>query len=64
MPCNASATIARNTAEPIGPGRNRREEEITVLGGWSGDHYGVPDRSALDAIRLLGRPEGIILDPV
>ena len=64
MPCNASAKIARNTAGLIGPGRNLREEEITVLGGWAGDYYGVPDRSTLDAIRLLGCLEGINLDPV
>ena len=32
--------------------------------GWAGDYYGIPDQSTLDAIRLLGRLEGIILDPV
>jgi 1-aminocyclopropane-1-carboxylate deaminase/D-cysteine desulfhydrase-like pyridoxal-dependent ACC family enzyme len=36
------AKIARNTAELIGLGRELREEEITVLGGWAGDYYGVP----------------------
>jgi 1-aminocyclopropane-1-carboxylate deaminase len=56
--------IARNTAELIGLGRDLREEEITVLGGWAGDYYGVPDESTLDAIRLLGRLEGVIADPV
>ncbi len=57
------AKIARHTAELIGLGRDLREEEITVLGGWAGDYYGVPDQSTLDAIRLLGRLQGIILDP-
>jgi 1-aminocyclopropane-1-carboxylate deaminase len=56
--------IARNTAELIGLGRDLREEEITVLGGWAGEYYGVPDQPTLDAIRLVGRLEGIILDPV
>ena len=56
--------IARNTAELIGLGRALREEEITVLAGWAGDYYGVPDQSTLDAIRLIGRLEGIIVDPV
>ena len=61
----ASVTkIARNTAELIGLGRELRDDEITVLGGWAGDLYGVPDQSTLEAIRLLGRLEGIILDPV
>ena len=39
-----SAKMACNTAELIGLGRDMREEEITVLGGWAGDSYGVPDR--------------------
>jgi 1-aminocyclopropane-1-carboxylate deaminase len=56
--------IARNTAELIGLGRELRAEEITVLGGWAGEYYGVPDGATLDAIRLVGRLEGVILDPV
>jgi 1-aminocyclopropane-1-carboxylate deaminase len=56
--------IARNTAELIGLGRDLRGAEITVLSGWAGDYYGVPDQSTLDAIRLLGRLEGVIADPV
>ena len=56
--------IARNTAELIGLGRDLRDEEITVLEGWAGDYYGIPVASTLDAIRLTGRLEGVILDPV
>lgn len=56
--------IARATAELIGLGRELREEEITVLEGWAGDRYGIPVASTLDAIRLTGRLEGVILDPV
>ena len=56
--------IARNTAELIGLGRDLRDDEITVLPGWAGDYYGVPVRSTLDAIRLSGRLEGMIIDPV
>jgi 1-aminocyclopropane-1-carboxylate deaminase len=58
------ARIARNTAELIGLGRELRDEEITVLEGWAGDVYGVPVQSTLDAIRLTGQLEGVILDPV
>ncbi|WP_433869145.1 1-aminocyclopropane-1-carboxylate deaminase [Saccharopolyspora sp. CA-218241] len=58
------AKIARNTAELIGLGRALRDEEITVLDGWAGDRYGIPVRSTLDAIRLTGQLEGMILDPV
>jgi 1-aminocyclopropane-1-carboxylate deaminase len=56
--------IARNTADLIGLGRDLREEEITVLEGWAGDHYGIPVASTLNAIRLTGSLEGVILDPV
>jgi 1-aminocyclopropane-1-carboxylate deaminase len=56
--------IARNTAELIGLGRDLRDDEVTVLEGWAGDYYGIPVRSTLDAIRLSGRLEGMIIDPV
>ncbi|KRD19288.1 1-aminocyclopropane-1-carboxylate deaminase [Mycobacterium sp. Root265] len=56
--------IARNTAELIGLGRDLRDDEITVLGGWAGDLYGIPVQSTIDAITLTGRLEGVILDPV
>jgi len=56
--------IARNTAELIGLGRDLRDDEITVLPGWAGDFYGIPVQSTLDAIRLTGGLEGMIIDPV
>jgi 1-aminocyclopropane-1-carboxylate deaminase len=58
------ARIARNTAELIGLGRDLSDDEIVVLEGWAGDRYGIPVQSTLDAIRLTGRCEGMILDPV
>ncbi|MFB9677802.1 1-aminocyclopropane-1-carboxylate deaminase [Streptosporangium vulgare] len=58
------ARIARATAELIGVGRPLRDDEITVLAGWAGDLYGIPVRSTLDAIRLTGELEGVIIDPV
>ncbi|MDO8307050.1 MAG: 1-aminocyclopropane-1-carboxylate deaminase [Actinomycetota bacterium] len=58
------ARIARNTAELIGLGRDLRDDEITVLEGWAGDYYGIPVQSTLDAIRLSGSLEGMIIDPV
>jgi 1-aminocyclopropane-1-carboxylate deaminase len=56
--------IARATAELIGVGRDLRADEITVLEGWAGDVYGIPVQSTLDAIRLTGQLEGVIIDPV
>jgi 1-aminocyclopropane-1-carboxylate deaminase len=58
------ARIARSTAELIGVERALRDDEITVLEGWAGDLYGIPVESTLEAIRLTGRLEGVILDPV
>ncbi|TCC29266.1 1-aminocyclopropane-1-carboxylate deaminase [Kribbella sindirgiensis] len=56
--------IARATAELIGLRRDLRADEITVLEGWAGDEYGIPVQSTLDAIRLTGQLEGMIIDPV
>ncbi|MEV7426637.1 MULTISPECIES: 1-aminocyclopropane-1-carboxylate deaminase [unclassified Streptomyces] len=56
--------IARHTAALIGLGRELRDDEITVLEGWAGDLYGVPVESTLEAIRLTGSLEGMIIDPV
>jgi len=56
--------IARSTAELIDLGRDLKDDEITVLEGWAGDHYGIPVQSTLDAIRLTGSLEGMIIDPV
>lgn len=58
------ARIARNTAELIDLGRDLRDDEITVLEGWAGDLYGIPVQSTIDAIRLTGRLEGMIIDTV
>ncbi len=56
--------IARRTAELIGLGRDLRDDEITVLEGWAGESYGIPVASTLDAIRLTGSLEGMIIDTV
>jgi 1-aminocyclopropane-1-carboxylate deaminase len=56
--------IARSTAELIGVRRDLRDDDITVLDGWAGDLYGIPVDSTVEAIRLTGRLEGVILDPV
>ena len=58
------ARIARHTAELIELGRDLRDDEITVLEGWAGDLYGIPVKSTIEAIRLCGRLEGMIIDPV
>ena len=58
------ARIARHTAKLIGLGRELRDEEIDVREGWAGDLYGIPVESTMEAIRLSGSLEGMIIDPV
>ena len=58
------ARIARNTAELIGVGRELRDDEIVLDERYHAGIYGIPDEQTLDAIRLAGRLEGMITDPV
>ena len=58
------ARIARHTADLIGLGRDLRDDEIVVLEGCAGDLYVIPVQSTMDAIRLSGSLEGMIIDPV
>jgi 1-aminocyclopropane-1-carboxylate deaminase len=58
------ARIARNTADLIGLGRDLRDDELTVLEGWAGERYGIPVESTVEAIKLSGRLEAMIIDPV
>src|SRR5436190_11120524 len=56
--------IARNTAALIGLGRELRDDEIVLDERYHAGTYGIPDESTLEAIRLAGRLEGMITDPV
>ena len=58
------ARIARRTAQAIGLRRDLADDEIILLDGWHAGTYGIPDQKTLDAIRLCGRLEGILTDPV
>ena len=56
--------IATDTADRIGLGRPLRDDEITVVDGYAGPAYGVPDQITVDAIHLAARTEGMLTDPV
>jgi 1-aminocyclopropane-1-carboxylate deaminase len=56
--------IASRTAEAIELGRPLRDEEVVLLDRWHDGIYGVASDHTIEAIRLLGRTEGIITDPV
>ena len=42
--------IASDTAERIGLGRPLRDDEITILPGYEGPAYGIPDEGTIEAI--------------
>jgi 1-aminocyclopropane-1-carboxylate deaminase len=58
------ARIARRTAELIEVGRELRDDEIVLDDRYHAGTYGIPDERTLEAIRLAGRLEGMITDPV
>ena len=58
------ARIARATAEAIAVGRELRDDEILLDDRYHAGTYGIPDEQTLAAIRLAGRLEGMITDPV
>jgi 1-aminocyclopropane-1-carboxylate deaminase len=56
--------IAQQTAAAIAVGRPLEDEEITVVPGYEGPAYGVPDATTVEAIHLAARTEGMLTDPV
>ena len=56
--------IARFTAEAVGVDRDLRADEITVMDGYAGPAYGIPDEPTIEAIQLAARTEGMLTDPV
>jgi 1-aminocyclopropane-1-carboxylate deaminase len=58
------ARIARQTAALIEVGRDLRDDEIVLDDRYHAGTYGIPDETTVEAIRLAGRLEGMITDPV
>jgi 1-aminocyclopropane-1-carboxylate deaminase len=56
--------IAQATAAAIGVERELRADEITIVNGYAGPLYGVPDERTIEAIQLAARTEGMLTDPV
>ena len=56
--------IARQTASAIGLDRDLRDDEVTLIDGYAGPLYGVPDEATIEAIQLAARTEGMLTDPV
>jgi 1-aminocyclopropane-1-carboxylate deaminase len=61
---DAVERIARATAEKIGLPREITAEDVEVVDGYAHPRYGIPNEETIAAIRLSGRLEGMIVDPV
>jgi len=56
--------LACTTAEKLGAAGAVSREDVTANSDYVGEGYGIPAPSTLEAIDLLARLEGILLDPV
>jgi 1-aminocyclopropane-1-carboxylate deaminase len=60
----AVTKIARATAELVGLNTEVRDEDIVIDPRFCGPDYGLPDEATIAAIRMAGRLEGMLTDPV
>jgi 1-aminocyclopropane-1-carboxylate deaminase len=56
--------IARNTSMLVAAKREIAAADVEVIAGYAGEAYGLPTPEAVEAMRLVGRLEGLLLDPV
>jgi L-cysteate sulfo-lyase len=56
--------LACRTADHLGHGGTMQRERVFADDGYVGPGYGQPTRGMVDAVTLLARTEGILLDPV
>ncbi len=56
--------LAAATADLLGLGRPIPRESVTALDEWVGPGYSLPTPEMVEAVKMLARLEGILLDPV
>jgi D-cysteine desulfhydrase len=56
--------LAQQTASRLGIERGIPRDAVVALGDWVGPGYSLPTPEMVEAVRLLARIEGILLDPV
>ena len=56
--------LAQETAALLGIAGGIPRETITALGDWVGPGYSLPSPEMVEAVQMLARVEGILLDPV
>jgi 1-aminocyclopropane-1-carboxylate deaminase/D-cysteine desulfhydrase-like pyridoxal-dependent ACC family enzyme len=57
-------TIANATLSELGEGTSVTEGDVVVLDQYIGEGYGVMNQGVTDALGLMAREEGVLLDPV
>ena len=60
----ATLTKARDTLALLGGGVTLADDAILVDGAHRGPSYGIPTEEMREAVRLMARTEGLLLDPV
>jgi D-cysteine desulfhydrase len=61
---NLCPGLCNNTAKLLGLGITISLDDFTVFDDYIGDGYGIPSKACTDAIKLVAKTEGILLDPV
>jgi D-cysteine desulfhydrase len=56
--------IAQETAKMLKPSLQLTQEDIDIDDSHLGEDYGIPTKEMLDAVRIMARSEGVLLDPV
>ena len=56
--------LCNHTSNQFGLGLSYEENDIIFFDDYIGDGYGIPSEEMIDAVKLMARKEGIILDPV
>lgn len=57
-------TVANGAAELLGLEARLTPDDISVHDEYIGERYGIPTEAGMEALKLVGRTEGLILDPV
>jgi 1-aminocyclopropane-1-carboxylate deaminase/D-cysteine desulfhydrase-like pyridoxal-dependent ACC family enzyme len=58
------AALATATARLLDVAAQFSAEDVDNVDDYVGREYGIPTPASIEAIRLLGRTEGILLDPI
>jgi 1-aminocyclopropane-1-carboxylate deaminase/D-cysteine desulfhydrase-like pyridoxal-dependent ACC family enzyme len=56
--------IARDAARYVGTPLTFAEDDVVLYAEYAREGYGVPNPGMIDAVHLVARTEGILLDPV